>query len=137
MKLLALTKALALVALVSVIAMLPARAADVAVDGNLKMLCGTVTGSAAAATLANKCGVVTTESLTTAAGALYTETITATGKIAAADLCFASVAAGGTGTPAVTRVTPAADSLVIIVQNVHASAAFNAALVISYMCVRP
>lgn len=120
--------ALALVAL-SLLVSAPSYAFDMAVSPS------TVTGAANAATCANAFCVVTTESVSTAAGATYTETVTAT-PVTAASLCFASVAAGGTGTAAVAKVTPAAGSLVIIVQNIHASVAFNAALVITYACFK-
>lgn len=113
----------------------PAQATDLAVDGALRLSCGTATGTSNASTLANKCGVITTESATTAAGATFTETITNT-TVLATDVCMASVATSGTGTPAITRVTPAANSLVIIVQNVHASAAFNAVLAVSFICFK-
>jgi len=115
---------------------LPAPAANIALDGNLSGLCGTATGTSNASTLANKCGVITTESATTAAGATFTETVTDT-VVAATDLCFASVSTGGTGTPAVTKVTPGSGSLVVVVQNIHASAAFNNTLAISYLCIKP
>lgn len=101
----------------------------------LGMKSGTATGSSNAATLARPSGVITTESASTAAGATFTETITAT-PVAATDICFASVTTGGTGTPAVTKVTPAAGSLVVIIQNIHASAAFNNTLKIAYACFR-
>lgn len=112
-----------------------ALAQDTAVSGNLRLSCGTATGTANASTLANKCGVITTESATTAAAATFTETITNTA-VAATDICFASVTTSGTGTPAVTKVTPAANSLVVIIQNVAAAAAFNATLVISFACFK-
>ena len=95
----------------------------------------TATGSSNAATLNAPSGVVTTESVTTAAGATFTETIT-DDDVAAADVCIASVTTAGTGTPAVTKVTPAAGSLVIIVQNIHASAAFNNTLKIAFACFK-
>lgn len=106
------------------------------IRGVLGLRSGTVTGSAGAATLNRQTGVITTESLTTAAGASFTETLT-NSEVAAADMCFASVTTGGTGSPAVTKVTPAAGSLVIVVQNVHASAAFNNTLKIAYACFKP
>jgi hypothetical protein len=115
---------------------LPARAADLSVDGALRLQCGTATGTAGAATLNNKCGKITTESLTTAAAAVFTETIT-NSAVAAADLCFASVVSAGTGIPTIAEVAPAAGSLVITVQNLAAAAAFNTTLVISYLCVSP
>lgn len=95
---------------------------------------GVATATAGAATLANRFGKVTTESLTTAQNGIYTLTITNT-SIAAADLVFVSVANGTNtqGTPVVTRVQPAAGSLVVLISNLHASAvAFNGTLVVSY-----
>lgn len=65
---LALTAALALAP--------PARAADVAIDGNLRVNCGEVTAASGAATLNNKCGVITTEALTTTSGSVYTLLLT-------------------------------------------------------------
>lgn len=116
-------------------AALPAKALDYSLDGNIRLLGGTATGTSNASTLNNKAGVITTESATTAAGATFTETIT-NSAVAATDICFASVTTGGTGTPAVTKVTPAAGSLVVIVQNIHATAAFNATLKIAFACFK-
>lgn len=95
----------------------------------------TATGTSNASTLNAGYGVVTTESVTTAAGATFTETIT-NDDVAATDVCLASVTTGGNGTPAVTKVTPAAGSLVVIVQNIHASAAFNNTLKIAFACFK-
>lgn len=94
---------------------------------------GTATASSGAATLNNRWGVVTSESLATAAGATYTLTVTDS-QIAATDMVFASVAYGTstTGSPAIMRVTPAAGSLVIVIQNIHASAALNGTIVVSF-----
>lgn len=103
--------------------------------GTLGLAGGVVTGASNAATLNQSSGVVTTESVSTAAGATYTETLT-NAFIAAADLVFVSVTTTGTGTPAVTKVTPAAGSVVIIIQNIHASAAFSAALKLSFFVVK-
>jgi hypothetical protein len=110
-------------------------AQDTAISGNVRLACGTATGTSNASTLANKCGTITTESATTAAGGTFTETITDT-VVAASDICFASVTSSGTGNPAVMKVTPAAGSLVVIIQNIHASAAFNATLLISFACFK-
>jgi len=124
-------------ALCAVALAFPAAAQNLTIPstGNLYLGCGTATGTSNASTLANKCGTITTESATTAAGATFTETITNT-VVAASDICMASVTTSGTGTPAVTKVTPAASSLVVIVQNIHASAAFNATLLISFVCFK-
>jgi len=94
---------------------------------------GTATATTGAATLANRFGKVTSEALTTAAGAEYTLTVTNTA-MSAEDIVTASVAYGTAtaGSPVVTRVTPADGSVVIIVQNVHASAALDGTIVISF-----
>lgn len=108
------------------------------INGVLKILDnGTATATAGAATLAKLSGVITSESLTTAAGATYTLTITDS-VIAATDLVFASVALGTatTGTPVVTTVAPAAGSLVIIIQNIHALAALNGTIKVSFLAVK-
>jgi hypothetical protein len=107
------------------------------ITGNLVGV-STATATAGAATLAATVGKVTSESLTTAQNAFYTLTITNTA-IAAADAVFASVANGTNtqGTPMVVRVTPAAGSLVIVLQNKHASAeALNGTLVVSFFAVK-
>lgn len=103
--------------------------------GQLSAIGGTVTGSSNAATLNYAAGVITTETSTAAAGATFTETLT-NNQIAAADIVLASVATSGTGMPVITKITPAAGSCVFVVQNIHASAAFNAALVISYVVIK-
>lgn len=103
--------------------------------GSVGVIGGTVTGSAGAATLNRSGGVVTTESLTTAAGATFTLTLTDS-YIAAGDIVLASVTTTGTGMPNVAKVTPAAGSVVIIIQNIHASAAFNAVLKIAFFVVK-
>lgn len=109
---------------------------DLATVESLKVDTGTKTATATggAATLSKTAGVITSEAITTAAGATYTLTLTNT-KVAATSQVFASVnlGAGTGGTPAIASVTPAAGSVVIIVQNIHASAAFNAAIKIAFM----
>jgi hypothetical protein len=94
----------------------------------------TATASSGAATLNKDAGVITSESLSTAAGATYTLTLTDS-SIAAADQVMASVALGTatTGTPAITTVKPAAGSVVIVVQNIHASAALNGTIKIAFV----
>lgn len=94
---------------------------------------GTATATSGAATLNNRFGKVTSEALVTAAGATYTLTIT-NSAVKASDIAVASVAYGTstTGMPTVCRVTPGAGSLVIIIQNVHASAALNGTIVVSF-----
>lgn len=97
----------------------------------------TAAATAGAATLSKSAGVITSEALTTAAGAVYTLTLTNT-TIAAADQVFASVAFGTstTGTPHVSRVTPGAGSVVIIIRNSDASAALNGTIKISFLVLK-
>lgn len=98
---------------------------------------GTATATAGAATLSQLSGKITSEALTTAAGADYTLTITNT-LCAAGDLVFASVD-NGTNTTAgisVQRVTPGAGTIVILVRNTHASAALNGTIKVSFMVVK-
>ncbi len=98
----------------------------------------TASATAGAATLAKSAGKVTTESLTTAAGADYTLTITATGKVAAADQVFVSIANGTNtqGVPILRTVTPGANTITIVIRNDHASQALNGTLVVSYMVLK-
>ncbi len=103
---------------------------QIAVDTGTK----TAAATGGAATLNKSSGVVTSEALTTAAGASYTLTLANT-KVAAADLPFASVKNGTNtqGTPTITTVNPNANQLVIGVKNVHASEAFNGTIEISFV----
>lgn len=107
--------------------------------GGLALDSGTKTAAAiaGAATLNKFSGVVTTEALTTASGAFYTLTLT-NSSVAAADQAFASVTFGTStqGAPVVTRITPGAGSLVILVRNVDASLPFNGTLKVSYFVLK-
>jgi len=98
----------------------------------------TATATAGAATLNNQTGVVTSEALTTAAGANYTLTLT-NSRVGTGALVLASVANGTNTTvePIITRVTPGSGSVVIIVRNVHASAALNGTIKIAYFVYNP
>lgn len=91
----------------------------------------TATGSAGASTANGERVVITTESLSTAAGATFTETITDSAVTAASlPLCSVWFGTSTTGTPTVTRTTPGSGTLTVIVQNIHASAALNGTIVI-------
>lgn len=99
---------------------------------------GTVTAAAGAATLNKMAGVVTSEALTTAQNATYTLTLT-NNRIEADDLVFTSLANGTNtqGTPVVTRVTPAAGSVVILVKNMHdAAQALNGTIKVTFWVVK-
>jgi hypothetical protein len=97
----------------------------------------TATATAGAATLNQPSGKITTEALSTAAGATYTLTITDS-QIAATDIVFASPAWGtnSAGETGIIRVTPGAGSVVIIVKNTHASAALNGTIVVSFAVIK-
>jgi hypothetical protein len=109
-----------------------ARPGSVALDAGTK----TATASAGAATLSKSAGVITTESLTTAQNATYTLTLT-NSRIAAADQVFASVSLGTatTGNPTITTVRPQAGSVVIVMQNISATA-LNGNVRISFIVVK-
>jgi hypothetical protein len=112
----------------------PVFSAGFSVDSGTK----TASATGGAATLSKLSGKITSEALTTAQDASYTLTLTNT-TIAAADTVFVSVANGTNtqGTTVVTRVTPAAGSVVIVVTNKHSTAqALNGTIVISFLVVK-
>jgi hypothetical protein len=107
--------------------------------GSLALDTGTKTASATAgaATLNKDAGVITSEALTTAAGATYTLTLT-NSSVAAADQVFASVRYGtaSAGMPVVTMVTPSSGAVEVIVQNIHASAALDGTIKIAFAVLK-
>jgi uncharacterized phosphosugar-binding protein len=108
------------------------------VTGGLKQTMGAASATAGAATLPALQGKITSEALTTAQNAIYTLTLTNT-QIAAADIVMVSVSNGTNtqGSPVVTRVSPAAGSVVILVANLHASAqALNGTIVVSFVVIK-
>lgn len=108
-----------------------------ATGGTIDSDSGTATASAGAATVSKMAGVVTSESLTTAAAAAYTLTLTNT-VIAATDLVFVSVANGtnSAGIPVVGRVTPGSGSCTILIENQHGANAFNGTIKISFLVIK-
>lgn len=95
---------------------------------------GTATASSGAATCHHVTCQITSESLSTAAGALYT--LTVTDKVVQSDsVVIATVNFGtaSTGIPEIAHITPTAGQVVINVKNGHASAAFNGTIVISFV----
>jgi hypothetical protein len=111
----------------------PLRPLALALDSGTK----TASATAGAATLSKAAGVITTEALSTAAAASYTLTLTNTA-VAVGDQVLASVALGTatTGTPVITSVKEGAGSVVIIVKNIDASAAFNGTLRIKFAVLK-
>jgi hypothetical protein len=125
--------------------MLQQRFNKVAVSGKLEFLpggslnadTGLATAAAGAATLHKMAGVVTTEAVTTAAGADYILTLT-NKTVSATDIVIATVNNGTNTTAGITvcRVTPSAGSLVIFIRNLHASVALNGTLKICFLVVK-
>lgn len=95
------------------------------------------TATAGAATLNDYAGLITSESLTTAAAADYTLTLT-NSAIAAADLVFVTAQLGTStqGDLLIGAVTPAAGSATIIIRNGHASLALNGTIIIGFLVVK-
>lgn len=97
---------------------------------------GAVTLSSNAGTLSKRAGKITTEALTTAAGAAVTLTITNT-LVAATDIIIVT-RNGGTsdeGTPEYT-VNPGSGSFTIVLENRHASAAFDGTFIFGFLVVK-
>ena len=109
------------------------------VESGISLSSGTKTASATAgaATLNKHQGVITSEALTTAAGADYTLTLT-NSAIAATDIVLASVQTGTNTTVglAVHEVTPGAGQVVIKVRNAHASSALDGTIKVSFVVVK-
>jgi hypothetical protein len=104
-----------------------------AIDSGTK----TATATSGAATLNKSSGVITSEALTTIAGATYVLTLTDS-NIAAADQVFASVWLGTstTGTATVAMVKPQAGSVVITIQNIAAAAVFNGTIKVAFAVLK-
>lgn len=128
---------LSLLAGAALLVSVPAFAANLAVDGNIQGSCSTATATAGAATLANKCGVITTEALTAPAGSIYTLTLTDT-VIAATDIILFSVGNGTntTGLAIQGQATAAAGSATITFRQANATN-FNGTMLIQYFVFKP
>lgn len=94
------------------------------------------TASGGAVTQNEYSGRITTAAISTAAAGVYVLTIT-NNKIAAGDRVSVSVDQNGsTGLAVLSSIEPASGSVVIRIANLHASAAFNAALVVDYDVIK-
>jgi hypothetical protein len=102
----------------------------------LKARSGAATTVSNAATVSQSIGKITTESLSTAAGANQAITITVPGMLAT-DIIFLTLN-GGTDTNGSVemKAVAGAGSFVITLTNRHASAAFNGTFIIAYMIVK-
>jgi hypothetical protein len=97
------------------------------------VLTGTGTSTTNAATINTQTGVITTEALTTAAGATYTMTLT-NSLIQSGSIVNVSVGKGTAtaGMPVVAWVTPSTGTCVIILQNIHATNALNGTIKLAF-----
>lgn len=114
-----------------------ARIANLWMAGACRVPSRLATAVAGAATLDGATGIVTTEALTTAAGGVYTLTLT-NSSIGGNDIVLVTVAEGTStgGQPLVGKVQPGGGSCVIRILNLHASAAFNGTLLIGFSVLR-
>jgi hypothetical protein len=94
----------------------------------------TAAATAGAATLNKTSGIITSEALVTAAAATYTLTIT-NSTIAGTENVQVTIGNGtnSAGAPCLTTVNVSAGSIVIVIKNVHASAALNGTLTASFV----
>jgi hypothetical protein len=94
---------------------------------------GTASATAGAATLNAQSGTITSEALTTAAGSIYTLTLTDS-MVAAASVVLATVQLGTStqGTPQIVSVAPAGGSVVIKIKNIDGSNAFNGTIKVQF-----
>jgi hypothetical protein len=93
----------------------------------------TGTSTSSAATVNAQTGVITTEALTTAAGATYTMVLT-NSYIKAGSVVQVSIGKGTatTGVPTVAWVTTTASTATIIIQNIDAAVALNGTIKIAF-----
>jgi hypothetical protein len=95
----------------------------------------TQTGSASTGVTLHKiCGQITTVALTTAAAAEERFTVT-NNQVAATDVVALSTTYNGNGTVGLSVQKVAAGAFDIVITNLHASAAFNAAMVINFVVI--
>ncbi len=97
----------------------------------------TATSTAGAVTFAGPSVVITTESLTTAALATYTLTIT-NSYVLATDIIEVTLQGGTstTGTQLLQSAVPTAGQIVVKIYNAHATVALNGTLVLSVVVIR-
>jgi len=93
------------------------------------------TNASTGVTLNKICGQITTVALTTAAGAEETFTVT-NSTVDANDVVAVSTTYDGAGTPFVSVRAVGAGSFKIVISNLHASAALDAALVVNFVVIK-
>jgi len=98
---------------------------------------GSVTLSSNAGTLNRRCGIITSEALTTAAGVAVNFVLT-NSEVAVGDAVLAT-RNGGTsneGTPEMLNAVVTASTITFIIENRHASAALDGTLIIAYQVIK-
>jgi len=112
-------------------------AARSSVVGALETGVSTATASSNAATCNGMAGVVTTDSITTAAAATYSLTVT-NNQVTVGDVVQASVMNGSntTGTPTIATVSETAGAFTAVVQNIHSATAFGGTLKVKFIVVK-
>lgn len=93
----------------------------------------TGTGGTSTVTINAQMGTITTDAITTAAGATHVITLTNSAINTSSRMFATANASGSAGMPVVTSVVPASGSATITIQNIHASSAFNAAIKVYYI----
>lgn len=94
-----------------------------------------ITSSSTGVTLSKTNGQITTVALTTAAGAEERFTVTNT-LVDATDVVAVSTTYSGAGTPMVGVLAVGANTFDIVITNLHASTALNAALTINFAVIK-
>ena len=108
----------------------------IASGGRFVLDSGTCTSTAAACSLNKQTGIITSESLTTAAGSTWSLALTNGGISASTNIqAQATLGTATTGTPLVTKITPASGGATIVVTNIHATAAFNGTILLSFKLI--
>jgi len=93
------------------------------------------TSASTGVTLSKQAGQITTVALTTAAGAEESFVVTNT-KVEAQDIIVLSTTYDGNGTPALAVKAVTNGTFAIVITNLHASAAFNAAMTINFRVIK-
>ncbi len=106
--------------------------------GNIQANGSTSTSAAGAVTLNNKCGIITTETITTVSQGVYTLTIS-NNTATVGDHVYASVSNGSntTGIPVVTSAACGAGTVVVKVANASTTTSpFGGSLKVDYLVVK-
>ncbi len=105
--------------------------------GNIKVKSGAAACTSNAVTISQMSGIITTEALTTAAGATQDITLTNT-HIAETDIVLCNVSGGSstTGIACVSKVVPGSNGCVITLANTALVAALNGTVKLSFLVLK-